>query len=243
MGRCQALFRSCKSGVQLWLLKFFWLSRNCVFCDTLVFSINLDIKKLTELEFLNLTVGCCQSTARGYKSGVQVWLLKFFWFSRIGVFYDYFFFFQKKFRYKKIRYKKLTELEFLNLVVGCCQGTFRGCKSGVQVWLLKSFNFSRYGVFIFFFSFFFSKNLDIKKLTELEFLNLIVGCCQGTARGYKSGVPVWLLKSFWFSRNCVFYDFFHFFDQKTDIKKPKFKFSTLSWGAARVHSVVANLES
>ena len=94
----------------------------------------------------------------------------------------------------------------------------------------------------FFLVFSFSKNLDIKKLTELEFLNLVVGCCQGTARGYKSGVPVWLLKSFWFSRNCVFYDFFHF-DQKTDIKKPKFKFSTLSWGAARVHSVVANLES
>ena len=23
----------------------------------------------------------------------------------------------------------------------------------------------------------------------------------------------------WFSRNCVFYDFFHFFDQKTDIEK------------------------
>ena len=30
---------------------------------------------------------------------------------------------------KKLRYKKLTELEFRNLKVGCCQGTIRGCKS------------------------------------------------------------------------------------------------------------------
>ena len=34
---------------------------------------------------------------------------------------------------KKKTYKKLTELEFLNLIVGCCHGTVRGCKSGVQV--------------------------------------------------------------------------------------------------------------
>ena len=210
------------------------------------FSKNLDIKKLTELQFLNPIVRCCQDKFRSCKSGVQVWLLKSFNFSRYGVFIFFFlvfffkklrykktnrtwisqpysgllseysqglqiwrpsmtaqiflvfekfrflwlflFFFKKIFRCKKLRYKKLTELEFLNLIVGCCQGAFRGCKSGVQVWLLKSFNFSRYGVFIFFFLVFFFKKLRYKKLTELEFLNIILGCCQGNIRGGKSGL-------------------------------------------------------
>ena len=48
--------------------------------------------------------------------------------------------------------------------------------------------FAIWRFYVFIFIFFFSKNLDIKKLTELEFLNLIVGCCQSTATDYKSGV-------------------------------------------------------
>ena len=46
-----------------------------------------------------------------------------FCISRNGVFYDFSngFFFQKK-----NRYKKLTELEFLNPIVGCCHGTVSG---------------------------------------------------------------------------------------------------------------------
>ena len=42
----------------------------------------------------------------------------------------------------------------------------------------------------FVFSFVFSKKLDVKKLTELQFLNPIVGCFQGTFRGCKYGVQV-----------------------------------------------------
>ena len=54
-------------------------------------------------------------------------------FFEIWRFYDFFmFFFSKKFRFKKFRYK-LTELEFLNPIVGCCQGIFSTCKSGVQL--------------------------------------------------------------------------------------------------------------
>ena len=68
-------------------------------------------------------------------------------------------------------------------------------------------------------AFFFSKKFRYKEINEHQFLNPIVGCCQGKIRAGKSGVTVRLLKSFWFSRNCVFYDFFHFFDQKPDIKK------------------------
>ena len=72
-----------------------------------------------------------------------------------------------------------------------------------------------------------------------------MGCCQGTFRFGNSGVQVWLLKSFWFSRKCVLYDFFIFFLKKLRYKKnlPNLIFSTLKWGAARVHSGVANLAS
>ena len=42
--------------------------------------------------------------------------------------------------------------------------------------------------FFMIFSFFCQENLDIKKLTEFQFLNPIVGCCQGIFRGCKSGV-------------------------------------------------------
>ena len=131
-------------------------------------------------------MGCCQGTARGYKSGVQFWLLKFFWFSRIGVFYDFFiFFFQKKLDVKKLD-KRTLRTSTSHFLVGCCQGTFWGCKSGVPVWLLKSFWFSRNCVFYDFFRFFDQKT-DTKK-TELQILNSIVGCCQSSFSSCKSGV-------------------------------------------------------
>ena len=46
----------------------------------------------------------------------------FFGFREMAFFNDLFFFF-----FKKLRYKKLTELEFLNPIVGCYQGKFEGC--------------------------------------------------------------------------------------------------------------------
>ena len=51
------------------------------------------------------------------------------------------------------------------------------------------FDFREMAFFMIFFIFFFKKT-DIKKLNELEFLNLVVGCCQGTVTGCKSGVQV-----------------------------------------------------
>ena len=105
-----------------------------MFFSCFFFQKKIRNKKITELEFLKLIVGCCQAKFRGCKSGVQVWLLKYFWFSRNGVFYDFFIIFKKKsLEIKKLRYKKLTELEFLNSIVGCCQAIFRSCKSGVQL--------------------------------------------------------------------------------------------------------------
>ena len=53
----------------------------------------------------------------------------------------------------------------------------------------NSFGF-REIAFSMIFSFFFSKILDIKKLSEHQFLNPIVGCCLGKIRGGKSGVPL-----------------------------------------------------
>ena len=36
----------------------------------------------------------------------------------------------------------------------------------------------------------FSKILDIKKLTRIEFLNSIMGCCQGNFKGFKPGIQL-----------------------------------------------------
>ena len=90
---------------------------------------------------------------------------------------------------KNLDLKNLTELDFLNHIMGSYRGTLKGSKSSVQVRLLRSPWFSRYGVFYDFFVFF-SKKLDIKKLTELESLNRIVGCYRVTLDGYKSSVQV-----------------------------------------------------
>ena len=46
--------------------------------------------EVTELEFLNPTVGCCQGKLMCSKSGFQDRLLNFFWFSRYGVVHDFF---------------------------------------------------------------------------------------------------------------------------------------------------------
>ena len=133
-------------------------------------------------------------------------------------FYFYFFFF------KKLRYKKTNR----TWISQPYSGLLSEYSHGLQIWspiltaqILLVFENWR---FLWFFHVFFSKKkLDVKKLDKktlrTSISHFLVGCRQGTFWGCKSGVPVWLLKSFWFSRNCVFYDFFHFFDQKTDIKK------------------------
>ena len=108
-------------------------------------------KKLAQLDFLNSKVGCYQGTINSWKSSVEVWRLKSFWFSRYGVFYDFSFFF-----FKKLRYKKLTPNELLIPIVWYGQGINSGLANltsncdcwnpfGIQDMVLS------YDVFIFFF--------------------------------------------------------------------------------------------
>ena len=144
-----------------------------------------------------------QGTLKSCKSSVKVMTAQIFLVFETWRFLWFFFF-------KKLRYKKLIELKFLNPSVGCFRGNFESYKSGVQLWLLKSLWFSRYGFFHDFFFFFFQKIRYKKKLTELKFFNPLVGCYRDTFKGYKSSVQVWLLKSLWFSRYGVFYDFSFF---------------------------------
>ena len=82
-------------------------------------------------------------------------MLNFFSSRDIALFNDVFnFFFKKNLSEHEILkpiLKKLTELESLKLIVGGGNlGTLRGCKSGVQLWLLSSFWFSRFGDFMIF---------------------------------------------------------------------------------------------
>ena len=49
--------------------------------------------------------------------------------------------------------------------------------------------------FFWFFIFFFSKNLDLKRLIKLEILSRPVGCCQGRLKKWKFGVQCILLYS------------------------------------------------
>ena len=103
--------------------------------------------------------------------------------------------------------KEPRELEILKRIVGSCQGALSGCKLGVQIKLLKSFGFRYMAFFMIKKN---SKNSDVKKLTELEILNLIVGCSEGTLRGCAAGVQLKLLKSFPFLRTGVFYGLIFF---------------------------------
>ena len=118
-------------------------------------------KKLTELEFFNPIVACCQGILRSCKSASKYGCSSPFGF-RVMAFLMIFF-------KKKLRCKKPC----------CCQGTFRG----LQIWRANVI-----AQILYYFMIFFQKHLRYKKLTELEFLNPIVGCCQGTFRGCKSGV-------------------------------------------------------
>ena len=136
----------CTHGLQIWrpsmasqvllvfeIWRFLWLFQ--------YFSEKCRSKNLIENWFLKPIMGCCQGTLRDCKSGVQVWLLNSFWFSKCGVFYDFSYFFFKKMYVQKVSPTWNSHL------LWCCQGTPRSCESGVQVCLLKSFCFSRYDVF------------------------------------------------------------------------------------------------
>ena len=103
--------------------------------------------------------------------------------------------------------KKSSELELLKPIVGSYQGVLSGCKFGVQIKLLISFWFSIYGLFMVFINKI-SKNSEVKELTELKILNLIVGCSEDTLRGCAANVQIKLLESFRFLSTGVFYDFF-----------------------------------
>ena len=64
------------------------------------------------------------------------------------------------------------------------------------------------------FSLFSSKNLIINKLTELEILKPVVGCCQGTLRGCKPGVhPSMTARILLILEILCFYMIFSFFQK------------------------------
>ena len=74
--------------------------------------------------------------------------------------------------------------------------------------------------FLWFFIFFFSKKLDIKKLIKFEIPNHIVRCYWYTFEGWQSSVQVWLLKSLCFSSRLAFF----FFKNVRDKKLTEFEF-------------------
>ena len=88
-------------------------------------------------------------------------------------------FFQQIF--KKNNFTFFSKLKILYPVVGCCQGSFRGCEYCLQIWMLKFLYFLRYTVFCDFFKKVFTKlkrsffqNLKFSSL-YLEAIRLLSG--------------------------------------------------------------------
>ena len=129
-------------------------------------------------------------------------------FFEIWRFYDFSFFFSKK-----LDIKSSKRSWIFKHIVGCYHVTLKCCKSSVQVRLLESFCFLRFGVFMIF-HFFFSKKFDIKNSKQSWIFKHIVGCYLGTLKGCKPSVQVWLLKFLWFSSYGVFVWFFLKFSYK-----------------------------
>ena len=96
-----------------------------------------------------------------------------------------------------------------------------------------------------FLRFFSKKSFDKNEVTEMEFFNPVVACCQGTLRG----LPIWrssitaqilLIFEIW-----LFYDVFNFFKKKKlgcEIKK-ELEFLTLLWRSISLKSGVTNMAS
>ena len=208
LGPYQGTLKSCKSSVKVRLLKSFRFSRYGVFFIFDFFFKKLRYKKLIELKFLNPTVGCYRGNFEGYKSSVQVWLLKSLWFSRYGFFMIFSVFFPKN-----LDIKKTNRTWFSIFSTPLYWGPIR-VRSRAANLASKydcSFLFGFRGMALFMIFYFFLKKIRYKKLIELKFLNPSVGCYRGNFEGYKSSVQVWLLKSLWFSRYGFFNDFFSFF--------------------------------
>ena len=75
----------------------------------MIFSIvfffeKLGCKKLIKLEILNSFVGCCLGKLRNCETGVQVQLLKFFYYRDMAFFFDFF----NSFFFEKLRCKKIN---------------------------------------------------------------------------------------------------------------------------------------
>ena len=95
------------------------------------------------------------------------------------------FFFKKSFDKNKV-----TEMEFFNPIVACCQGTLRGLpiwRSSITAQILLIFE-----IWLFYdvFNFFKKINLDVKLKRNLNFFNPIVSFYQLEIRGYEYGVKV-----------------------------------------------------
>ena len=95
----------------------------------LFFQENLDVKKINRTSIAQPYSGVLS----GYLQGLQIWRLSMtaqihLIFEKLRFLCFFHLFFQEN-----LDVKKMVELQLLNPIVECFQGTFRGCKSGVQV--------------------------------------------------------------------------------------------------------------
>ena len=120
---------------------------------------------------------------------------------------------------KFLFYILLNKFETLNPVVGRCQVTLRGCKSGIQVWVLKSFCFWDMA---FFYDFFFQK-FRYKKTNRSWNSQLYTGVlsrCLQLVANLRRSMTAQILLVFEIWRFLWFYFFFQktFFCQKRQKK-------------------------
>ena len=122
--------------------------------------------------------------------------------------------------------------------MGCCQGSPRRCESGLQSWMPKSFQSTRYHNFCNFFKTF-SKTQITNKFWKLKVPNPVVGC-QSTLKGCESCLQLCLLKLCSF-RDMTFFSWFFKSFQKFKCFFFYLKFSVINLGSSGVFSGVANL--
>ena len=96
------------------------------------FQKNLNVKKFQNFEDINPVFGNCEGTLRGLR------ILPLNMAAQIRVVFEiwqFLWFFQKNF--KNLNFKKFQNVEDLNAVVGYCEGTLKGCKACLWIWLLN----------------------------------------------------------------------------------------------------------
>ena len=109
-------------------------------------------------------------------SRCSIWLLKAFQLPRYNVF------FCDVSKFLKV-WINCFFFEIYNTIEWCSQGTLRGCKSALQIWLLNFFRLSKHDVFMRFQKF---QEIWINKY-YFRITNSLEWCSHGTPRGSKCG--------------------------------------------------------